>query len=158
MGGPGRDSKFDDDRRAKILADLAAGTSRKCAAERAGVSDRTLRRWLARGRGPAREEPFVSFLSALIRAERDGELSAVKQLLAIGHGRILVKRTVRHKRDGTEVVTETFNRPMWQPLAWWLERKFPVEWGKDNEILQQVIADFRKKKAEAEGWSRGRPG
>jgi hypothetical protein len=151
----GRDTKWSDERQAQILADLAAGTSRKCAAERAGVTERTLYRWLARGKGPDRAEPFVSFLSAVKKAERDGEHLAVRSLLSIGRGGQVLRRTVRTHKDGSESVTEHFARGEWTALAWWLERKFPVEWGKDNEILRQIIADFRKKKAEAEGWTRG---
>ena len=34
----------------------------------------------------------------------------------------------------------------WQAAAWWLERKFPEAWGKDTEILREMLADYRKRK------------
>ena len=75
-----RDTKFDPDRAKSILADLATGNTRACAAARAGVTDRTVRNWIARGKQG--KKPFVSFVSALKKAERDAEAFNVRLILA----------------------------------------------------------------------------
>src|SRR3954451_5857658 len=74
----GREPKLDDDRQARILKDLAEGQTRACAAERAGISERTLLRWMARGRKG--EEPFLAFMSGVKKAERDAEALAVRSI------------------------------------------------------------------------------
>jgi heptaprenylglyceryl phosphate synthase len=88
-----RETKFDPDRAKSILADLATGNTRACAAGRAGVTDRTLRNWIARGKRG--KKPFVSFVSAVKKAERDAEAFAVRSIVAAG-------------------------RKNWTAHAWWL--------------------------------------
>lgn len=113
------ETKFNDDRTRRILADLADGQTRACAAARAGITDRTLQNWMARGRKG--EEPFTSFVSAVKKAERDAEAVAVAAI-----------RTAGAKN--------------WTAYAWWLERKFPESWGKDAELLREIVAEYRKRK------------
>jgi hypothetical protein len=115
----GRLTKFDEERAAIILEKIAEGLTRECVAALAGVTDRTLRSWVARG-GKG-EEPFASFSSALKKAERGAEAY---------HVAIVKKAGDKH----------------WYASAWWLERKFPESWGKDTEIMREIIAEFRKRK------------
>jgi hypothetical protein len=147
VAGPGRDTKFTPERRASILADLAAGLTRVCASERAGIADRTLRRWLAKA---SNDPAMASFLSAIKKAERDAEAKNVRIILAACEGgQVLDRKTTTHtKRDGTTEteVTEKYSQGQWQAAAWWLERKFPESWGKDAELLREVIAEYRKNK------------
>lgn len=147
VAGPGRDTKYNPERRASILTDLAAGLTRVCASERAGIADRTLRRWLAKA--PTDPE-LMSFLSAIKRAERDAEARNVRLILAAAEGGQALDRrtTTRTRRDGTveTEVTERFAQGQWTAAAWWLERKFPEAWGKDAELLREVIAEYRTRK------------
>lgn len=153
MAGPGRGTKFDDDRARRILADLAAGLTRDCASERNGITGRTLRRWLAAGRKGGKSKQAValmSFLSGVKKAERDAEARniAIVQKAAQG-GQVVERKTVtRTKRDGTTEteVTEKYSRGEWTAAAWWSERKFPESWGKDTEILREIIAEHRRRK------------
>src|SRR3954454_14709980 len=77
-----RETKFDPERAKSILADLATGNTRACAAARAGVCERTLRYWIARGKKG--KKPFVAFVAALKKAERDAEALAVRSIVAAG--------------------------------------------------------------------------
>jgi len=74
-------------------------------------------------RGRKGEEPFVSFVSAVKKAERDAEALAVKAIRTAG-------------------------KKNWTAYAWWLERKFPEAWGKDTELLREIVAAYRKRKRE----------
>jgi transposase len=119
MAGPGRDTKYDAERAGIILRVIARGNTRANAAGQAGICERTLRSWVARGnRG---EAPFAAFAAALKKAERKAE------------GRMV--GVIRRAAPTT-----------WQAAAWWLERKFPEAWGKDTEILREMLADYRKRK------------
>ena len=147
MAGLGRDTKYNDDRGKRIVADLAAGLTQACAAERNGICDRTLQRWIARGKRG--ETPFESFVSAIKKAERDAEALAVGSIRHVAKGGIVVERVTTTDKQGRVVVTEKFSPPVWTAWAWWLERKFPESWGKDAEIIREMAAEFRaRKKAE----------
>lgn len=109
--GPGRNPKLTDEIRKSILGDLATGNTRACAAARAGVSDRTLRRWLAAGR--AGRAPYVSFLSAVKKAEQDAQAFCVRTILAA-------------------------SKKSWQAAAWFLERRYPTEFGSNRAELAEL--------------------
>lgn len=122
-----RETKFDPDRAKSILADLATGNTRACAAARAGVTDRTLRNWIARGRQG--RKPFVSFVSALKKAERDAEAFAVRSIVAAG-------------------------QKNWTAHAWWLERKFPEDWATNRaevRALRKDVAELLARLGERKG-------
>jgi len=110
-----RDTKFDPERAKSILADLATGNTQACAAARAGVTDRTLRNWIARGKRG--RKPFVSFVSALKKAERDAEAFAVRSIVAAG-------------------------KKNWTAHAWWLERKFPEDWSTNRAEIRALRKDM----------------
>ncbi len=112
MAGPGRDTKFDAPRRTSILRDLGKGNTRACAAERAGVSERTLTYWMARGKR-GEEGGYVAFVAAVKKAERDAERRMVG-------------------------VIRTASRKTWTAAAWWLERKKPADWGDQRDVAKQL--------------------
>jgi transposase len=111
--------KLDKQRQADIVAGLAAGLTRDCCAERAGISVRTFYKWLAAGRRG--EKPFDAFATACRQAERNAEAEAVERI-----------RSAAAKN--------------WTAAAWWLERKFPESWGKEAELLREIIAAYRRDK------------
>lgn len=110
-GGPGRPPKLADEVRKSILDDLATGNTRTCAAARAGISARTLRRWLAAGRNA--HEPYVSFLTAVKKAEQDAQAFCVRTILAA-------------------------SKKSWQAAAWFLERRYPEEFGTNRTELAEL--------------------
>jgi len=106
------ETKFDEDRQRRILKDLADGQTRACAAARAGISESTLQKWMARGRKG--EEPFDTFVTAVKKAERDAEAVAVGEIRKAG-------------------------KKNWTAYAWWLERKYPQSWGKDSDKIREAL-------------------
>jgi hypothetical protein len=72
-------------------------------------------------RGKKGDVPFVAFAAALKKAERKAEGRMVGVIRKAG-------------------------RTNWTAAAWYLERKFPESWGKDTEILREMLAEYRKKK------------
>lgn len=148
MANAGRESKYNAERHESIIRDLASGLTRACAAARAGISERTLTRWLACGRRG--EIPFVSFVAAVKKAEHDAEAVAVAMIRRIGFGEWVAEEviTTTTAKDGTTSTTtkRKNGRPEWTALAWWLERKWPDHYGKDVEIMRELKAMVRKSK------------
>ncbi len=122
---------------AKIIVDsVTAGVPRKQAAERAGVTERTLMRWLAAGR-KARSGPLLSLLSALKKAEADAiaRNTAMIQRAAAERDEVTVKETVTTDANGqTTTKRETTTKKVfdWCAAAWWLERRYPDQFGRPN--------------------------
>lgn len=151
--------KLDPERSTAILRDIAAGLTRACAAERSGVSDRTLRRWVSRGSRskPTRyDKEFVSFVSALKKAERDAEARNVAIILQAAKGGAVIQRTTVTKTiqkgettTTTTTVTERYTSPEWCAAAWWCERKFPDAWSKDAELLQDLKTEKNRERKAA---------
>jgi hypothetical protein len=90
---------------------VSAGSSYRAAAECAGVSDRTLRSWLARGRAErdaprlaAGEAPYVRLVESLERAGARAEVRAAALI------------TKASEMD-------------WHAAAWFLSRRDPESWG-----------------------------
>lgn len=117
--GPGRDSLFTKERQAGIIKDLAAGNNRTSAAERNGICLRTFLRWMKKGR-LGKQPEYVSFVSRVKKAERDAEQKAVASIIKAGE-------------------------KIWTAHAWWLERKFPDQWGKRDRV---ELTGNRKKPVE----------
>ncbi len=95
----GRPSKFTEEARRKILWALRLGNYRIAAAEYAGVADRTLCTWLAKGRDEE-EGLYADFYRDVLEAERAAEVRALG------------------------VIQQAAQRD-WKAAAWFLERKFP---------------------------------
>jgi hypothetical protein len=160
MARPGRESKFTEECRTRILEHIEAGNTLAVSARRSGICPRTLTYWMARGRKATDDaDPFAAFLAGIKKARAGAEDSAVRGLLAIGHGGIVIERTTRTDRDGNPVVTEKYSRPEWTALAWWLERMSAKDWAKDNDIIRRLVADLRKREAaDVEALAPGVPG
>jgi transposase len=120
----GRHPKLTEDVQAKILQAIATGATRRTAAAFAGIGERTLYTWLASDRSP-----FRQFRQALLLAEANATI------LMIG--------AVRNAASTS-----------WQAAAWWLERKYPDEWGKKDRIeFSELIRASAEKLAEETGLS-----
>ena len=108
----------------KVLVEaIAAGVPRAVAAMRAGISERCLYQWLAKGRkGGKRNEGFVQLFQTLQKAEADAVVRNVA----------LVQKAAAKA---------------WQASAWWLERRYPEEFGTNRHELAELrkqILELRK--------------
>jgi hypothetical protein len=123
-----------------IVEGVAAGVPRAFAAMRAGVTERCLYQWLAKGRkGGKRNAVYVQLFQAVQKAEAD----------AVARNVALVQKAAAKS---------------WQAAAWWLERRYHAEFGrKDRTIIQPVRKshlgeDVRRRLDEADGPGHRHPG
>ena len=106
----GRPTKLTPEMLERVDKALRAGLYRKDAARWAGISPATFCNWLLRGEAQ-RKGKFREFLDAVVNAEQQ-----TKNLMV---GSVLVAA----KKD-------------WKAAAWWLERKFPHDWGKTDAHVE----------------------
>jgi hypothetical protein len=125
----GRPSKLTPERSRRCFEALAAGASRRLAAQHAGIDLTTFERWMKR-----RGEEYANFAEGVVRAEEEAELSlvATAQRCALG-GAVLTRETVT-RPDGTRIVHETFAPPDGRLAVEILARRFPREWGRLDRI------------------------
>jgi hypothetical protein len=111
MRGVGRPSALTDDLRAQIERDLASGTTRARAAQRAGVPDNSLKRWLAEGKVVRRQ------LDHAPPPPPSPELPIAERLVQAEPGLVAA-------------IIQAAQRGSWQAAAWLLERSYPDRWGR----------------------------
>ena len=128
---------------AKVLVDnVTAGVPRKHAAQRAGVTDRTVQRWLAAAR-KAKSGPLVSLLSSLKKAESDciARNVAIVQRAASEREEVTTKET--RYPDGTVKTEKTVRKVIdWCAAAWYLERTCPEDFSLNRKEIRQMIKDI----------------
>lgn len=115
----GRPPKLTPISQAKVVEAIANGNTRDVAAAYAGVNRATLFAWLAKGEA-AESGLYRDFLDAVKMAEARAVVEAV-------------------------AIIRTAARTSWQAAAWWLERKYPDEWGRKDRV---AIEDLLKREAE----------
>lgn len=108
MSKAGRHTKLNKERLDLICRYLRAGNTRKVAAECAGISEQTFYTWINKGK-EAKSGVFFEFLESVKKAESEAHAGAVNTI------------TVARQKS-------------WQAAAWWLERKFPDDWGKREKM------------------------
>ena len=96
-----------------ITEALQGGNTRRTAAAYAGISPRTLQRWLKRGREEDEGE-YVDLLRHVEMAEADATVC-------------MVAAVMKAAQSGE-----------WRAAAWWLERRYPDDWGRRPRT---VVAD-----------------
>lgn len=106
--------KLDDEIADKIYALLARGNRLDTAAAAVGIARSTLHEWLRKGR----KEPKGVYGVFVAKAE---------QAMALAEA------------DAVNTVTIA-GAAHWQARAWWLERKFPEQWGRrDTHLVQTQV-------------------
>jgi hypothetical protein len=106
--------KLTPERQKVIVDSIAAGVPRAIAAMRAGVTERCLYQWLAKGRKGAKgNEEYVQLFQAVQKAEAD----------AVARNVALVQKA---------------GAKTWQAAAWWLERRYPEEFGANRRELAEL--------------------
>lgn len=96
----------------RVLTALRAGNYSYIAAEYAGISERTLRRWLQMGQ-EAKRGQYREFWLAVQKAERDAEVRAVAMM---------------HKHMDEH----------WQAAMAYLERRYPERWARQDRLTIDV--------------------
>lgn len=114
-----RPSKFTPEARAAIIEAIAEGNTRAVAAACAGVDVSTFYRWMAEG-----EEALTGQRREFFEAVKKAEADAIAAMVAI----------IRKAAPTS-----------WQAAAWWLERKYPDEWGRKDRV---AIEDLLRREAE----------
>ena len=104
--GPGRPPKLSSEVVDRICQALAAGNYRGVAAQWAGVSQRVMREWMARGK-EEKKGPYRDFRRRVLEAEKSAEIRAVGLVMKAA------QEDARHAQ-------------------WWLERKFNARWGRKD--------------------------
>ena len=98
-----RPTKFTPDRRKAILENLETGVSREVVSRASGVDPESLRKWIRKGEEETTGE-YHQFASDVGKAETTAEINMVQIL---------------HNADD------------WRAAAWWLERRRPLDYGKN---------------------------
>ena len=122
----GRPTKFNKQRRERIIEAVRTGCCLDTSARLAGITYDCLNDWMNKGRN-AGNGPYFLFLQAIMRASSEREDEAVDAVKRAASGRKIVKKKVteRTNADGTKVRTEEVEESIkvdWQAAAWWLER------------------------------------
>lgn len=98
----------------KICVAIRLGNDKKIAAALAGVSETTFYRWLEMAEAPNAKKEYREFRESVERAEAEAEVSRVAR------------------------ITQAADNGTWQAASWWLERKFPERWGRNDKIRQEI--------------------
>lgn len=96
-------------RRVKTIVDaLRDGNTRRAAAHLADIHERTLIKWLNRGRAcEDGDEVFADLLDQVQKAEAEAEAAALAKVA---------------------------DSDAWQAAAWYLERRYPAEYGRHARV------------------------
>jgi hypothetical protein len=120
---PGRPSRLTPERADKIVALISQGHYNRTAALATGIGQRTIQRWLARGEAADErlgagqpiepdDERYWHFWHRVQLAEAEAVSDALGAIRGAYHA------DPRH----------------WTAAAWYLERKYPGEWGRRTEV------------------------
>jgi hypothetical protein len=124
-----------------LLEAISSGLTYDSAAKLAGIDRTTFYRWKRKAKS-ATSGLFLQFCHALKRAEVFGEAVLLKIINdAAEGGQPIVTTCVTYDADGKvikSVTHETKTLPDWKASAWWLERRFPAEWGRRYRSLNSV--------------------
>lgn len=149
--GPGSHCRLNPAMQEKICQFLRAGNYFNVACLCSGVSPNVGKEWLARGRGTTKKsgrsqtELYIAFAEAVEKAEAEAEAAAIMRIQKAARGGSEIKTEVIKKPDGTETTRTTLQEPQWTADAWFLERKFHMDWarrdraevtGKDGGAIQ----------------------
>jgi hypothetical protein len=132
MRGVARPSKLTDQVRSEVERELALGTPVVVAAQRSGISPRTLSRWLAAGLVGHRPPP-VEPTTPKLDLEPGDDDSIDARLRAAEPGLVAV-------------VLESARRGSWQAAAFLLERSNPEPAGASRSSVFDEVDAFRRRR------------
>jgi hypothetical protein len=114
----GRTLKLTLETQDKICVAIRLGNDKKVAAALAGVSETTFYRWLEMAELPNAKKEYREFRESIERAEAEAEVTRIAR------------------------ITQAADNGTWQAASWWLERKFPERWGRNDKIRQEITGNI----------------
>lgn len=127
----GRPTKFTPEVQARIVEAIEAGNTYARAAAYGGIEYKTFRNWMAAGEKSTRS-PYVPFFQAVKEAETKAEMAHVATI-------------------------ENASKRSWMAAAWWLERRYPQEWGRRDSVDLRVVLEAEAERlAKEKGLDRGK--
>ena len=135
-----------------IVESVGQGSVYEIAAMRAGVTTRSVYKWLARGRkGGKANALYVQFVHALEKAKGDRALLSLARIGKAGQGGAVLQRVTKTttNADGTTttIVTEKLAQPEWTADAWLMDRlhaKFYASNNHETASLRKKLAELKK--------------
>ena len=109
-----RPSKLTEKTLELLLKALRAGNDQKVACEVAGIGETTFYRWMEIAEQPNAKKEYREFRESVKQAIAGAEADAV----------IRIQQAATNGR--------------WQAAAWWLERKHPDRWGRNDKIRAEI--------------------
>lgn len=109
-----RPSKLTPETTEKITRAIRAGNHATVSARLAGIGETTYFRWMAEGEKEDAEPEYREFWESVKRAEAEAEIRAIA------------------------LIRQAAEQGTWQASAWYLERKHPERWGKNDKIRQEI--------------------
>lgn len=110
----GRNLKLTPELIEQVSIIIRSGNYAKTACEMVGIGETTYYRWLELADKPNAPKIYREFRESIKRAEANAEVRSVARIMQAAD-------------DGT-----------WQASAWYLERKHPMRWGRNDKIRQEV--------------------
>ena len=114
MSEAGRKSKLTPEVIEKITSAIRMGNDNKVAAALAGISEATYYKWLTEAEKADADPLFIEFSESVTQAQAQAEARAVS------------------------LIQKASNEGRWQASSWWLERKHPERWGRNDKIRQEI--------------------
>jgi len=138
MADPGRPTKFTPTIRAALIEGITAGLTYKHVCDLVGIDYTTFNLWRNKGKGldAPDDDGYFGFFHDLMRAERSASIAMMATVRKIAQGYTISRpfmdrggRIVTDKK-GNPVLIDDPILPDWRAAAWWLERRYPDEYGK----------------------------
>jgi len=124
-----------------ILETIAALAPMTTAADRAGVSTRSVRWWMLRGKRES-DGPYRDFFSAVKKTRADALLTRVIRIGKAGEGgAVIEKTTITSTSKSGSTTTKTIEKiaqPQWVSDAWKLERSDPGNWAINRREVKEM--------------------
>lgn len=143
-----------------VIDSIAAGVPQRQAADRAGIHEWTIWKWMKRGKED-KTGVYRQFFQAMKKAEADRLAASVARIGKAAQGGQVIDRvtteTTKVGKDGTSTTTkktvEKVAQGQWTADAWFLERRHPDQFASNrSEIknLEKLTIDQGKRIAELE--------
>lgn len=132
-----------------VLTAVQTGLGIKTAAEYAGIGERTVKDWLAKGRAaieasedndapvPEEDRAYADFAREVDRKRATAIARNITNIQSAGaRGAPVMDRQGRVVRDEEDRIV--FHSGDWRASAWWLERMYPAEFGQRVELSGEL--------------------